>query len=72
MKAKEKFIGGDFRSYSGIASAMPLRQEGKVRPHGEYPRTPPEVRGFKAMDWHLVLATTEEAKDKQIAGPWRS
>ena len=35
--AKTKFLGGEFRNYFGVASQIPLRKEGLVRPFGAYP-----------------------------------
>mmetsp|Transcript_29497 Transcript_29497/g.49819 ORF Transcript_29497/g.49819 Transcript_29497/m.49819 type:complete len:729 (-) Transcript_29497:387-2573(-) len=35
--AKMKFVGGEFRNFSGKASQIPLRKEGGIRIFGEYP-----------------------------------
>lgn len=38
QEAKKKFVGGDFKRYFGAAStALDIRKEGNVRPHGAYP-----------------------------------
>lgn len=38
QESKKKFVGGDFKRYFGAAStAMDIRKEGNVRPHGAYP-----------------------------------
>lgn len=55
VKAKEKFIAGDFKRHVGPASFIPLRKEGAVRPHGIYPALP---------KYH------KDSPDC-IAGPWR-
>jgi hypothetical protein len=35
--SKTKFLAGEFRSFSGVASQIPLRKEGGIRVFGEYP-----------------------------------
>lgn len=35
-ESKKKFLAGDFRRHSGVASAIPLRKEGAVRACGIY------------------------------------
>jgi hypothetical protein len=37
IQAKTKFVAGDFRNFSGVASQIPLRKEGGIRGHGAYP-----------------------------------
>ena len=36
-ESKTKFIAGEFRNFSGVASRIPLRKEGGIRVFGEYP-----------------------------------
>jgi hypothetical protein len=33
---KEKFIGGEFKRFSGVASAMPIRKDGLIRTSSQY------------------------------------
>ncbi len=67
QEAKSKFLGGDFYRHFGVASKMPIRLPGHVRPHGPYPQNPPQSMHLKPDDWHHVRKNTTEA----IAGPWK-
>lgn len=73
MKAKEKFIGGSFRSYSGIASQIPLRETGLVRPRG--PFHDKKCFGMpvdlKSEDTLLVYNVAKKNDPSQLLnGPW--
>ena len=73
VKSKEKFVGGSFRRHFGKASALPLREEGCIRPHGPYAGQVffdcPEQN---ANDWFLTRRIEEKAR--QMVGlktkPW--
>eukprot|EP01042_Synura_sphagnicola_P001620 gene1620-1885_t len=55
VASKEKFVGGSFRGFSGVASALPLRQEGGVRPHGPYDGTVfHDCPNNSANDWKVM------------------
>jgi len=72
-EAKKSFVGPPFRTFSGVASAIPLRKEGLVRPQGSYPKAPPPGLGdVLAADWNMGFLQREaETKKKQIGGGWR-
>jgi hypothetical protein len=55
---RQKNIGGMFKRYSGVASAIPLRKEGVVRSQGPYHNRPEEVMYNKE-------------KPTLLEGPWR-
>jgi hypothetical protein len=55
--AKEKFLGGSFKSAFGVASAIPLRDKGVVQSTGPYRP--------------VLEHPPDEQKDRIIAGPWR-
>ena len=55
---KKKNIAGLFKLYSGVASAIPLRKEGAVRPHGAYFDKPEDIM-------------YNRQKPSLLEGPWR-
>jgi hypothetical protein len=72
MENKTKFLAGEFQTrFSQESTAMPLRQEGQVRPHGPYPdppdfAVPPQT---KAYDW--IYMKDLHLKDELLAGQWK-
>jgi hypothetical protein len=72
-EAKKTFVGPPFRSFSGVASAIPLRKEGQIRAQGSYPQAPPPgVGDVLAADWNMGFLQREaEARKKQFGGGWR-
>lgn len=69
-QSKKGFIGGPFKNFSGIASALPLRKEGQVRPMGPYPTAPPPGLGdVVASDWNMGFLQKDTAP--KLAGLWR-
>jgi hypothetical protein len=72
-QAKRGFVGPAFKTFSGVASQIPLRKEGQVRPMGAYPKAPPPGLGdVKAGDWNMgFLQRENEEKNRRLAGGWR-
>lgn len=68
VEAKKNFLNGDFIRIFDRASSIPLRSEGQIRPHGEYPQHAPNSMHLKPTDWHHVRA--EEPK-KVVAEQWK-
>ena len=72
MENKTKFLAGEFQTrFSQESTAMPLRQEGLVRPHGPYPdppdfAVPPQT---KAYDW--IYMKDLHLKNELLAGQWK-
>lgn len=58
QQKKEKFIGGSFKNYFGVASHIPLRQEGGIRPHGQ----------FRELNPHI---NEVDAAAAYVGGPWK-
>ncbi len=70
---KKKFISEKpFLTSFGVRSAIPLREEAQIRPHGQYPGTPDgyhAVSHLPASDWNIVRC---EDKAKRVAGEWQN
>ena len=72
-ETKKKFISEKpFLTSFGVRSAIPLRDEAQIRPHGQFPGTPDgyhAVSHLPAADWNIVRC---EDKAKRVAGEWHS
>ena len=71
--AKKGFVGPPFKAFSGVASAIPLRKEGQIRPMGTYPQRAPGLDGdVLAGDWNMGFLQREISdKERRLAGQWR-
>ena len=70
-QSKKSFLAGPFKTHFGVASALPLRKEGQIRPHGAYPETaPPGAPAWAvALDW---TTTPSEDRAKRVGSTgWR-
>ena len=74
MQAKQKFIGGSFKSFSGIASQIPLRENGLVRHNGPFHDkkifgVPVDVKSEDTLLIYDVAKKNDPSKF--ISGQWR-
>lgn len=69
-QSKKSFLAGPFKTHFGVASQIPLRQEGQIRPNGAYPDSAPlGVPAWAvAQDWTMVPA---EDRERRVGGEWR-
>ena len=67
-ETKRTFLAGPFKTHFGVASSLPLRKEGQIRPQGPYPVAPQGCRGVPALDWNMMPA---EDSAKRLGGQWK-
>lgn len=71
LETKKKFLNGNFVNYFGVASELPLRQEGFIRPCAPYPSTLPHG-GLYSNELTPADAALMRVNDKskQLHGSW--
>ena len=71
-ESNKKNIAGPFKlTCSAVHTALEIRKEGQVRPHGPFPKFPGIgiPADMCARDWNYVITPN---KDEWVAGPWKS